>query len=501
MYRGTLKQMEFENFNLPFGGKLNSNNRWVKLARMIPWDEIEEVYTSRLADTGMGAPAKSARIALGALIIKEHYCKSDEETVLEIQENPYLQYFLGYPEYSDEKPFDPSMFTHCRVRFGLKGTQKVNYIIGGRIKKDMKQPPQSKEEKDDDDEPPKNSGKLILDATCAPADITFPTDLKLLNEARVKSESIIDDLHTPLKGHEKKPRTWRKNARRDFLRAAKAKRLSHKKRRKAIRKQLGYLGRNLRSIEDLSQKIPLVCLTRQQYKTLLVIHEVYRQQKLMFDNHLRRIDNRIVSIHQPHVRPIKRGKAGRDTEFGAKISVSLADGVTFVDHLGWDNFNEGGDLIAQTEAYRQRFGHWPESIHADKIYRSRDNLKFCKEKGIRLSGPRLGRPPKESLENRMIAREDERDRVSIEGKFGQGKRRFNLGRIMSKGPDTSACSIVMSFLVMNLMKWLKVIFYALFIWLTDMAEGGMNHFVGLKKNFAAAFTCQLAMPCAAAVPR
>ena len=91
MYRGTLKQMEFENFNLPFGGKLNSNNRWVKLAKMIPWDEIEEVYTSRLAGTGMGAPAKSARIALGALIIKEHYCKSDEETVLEIQENPYLQ--------------------------------------------------------------------------------------------------------------------------------------------------------------------------------------------------------------------------------------------------------------------------------------------------------------------------------------------------------------------------------------------------------------------------
>lgn len=161
------------------------------------------------------------------------------------------------------------MFTHFRVRFGLKGTQKVNDIIGGRIKEDMKQAQQSKGEKDDDDEPPKNSGKLILDATCAPADITFPTDLKILNDARVKSESIIDDLHAPLKGTEKKPRTWRKNARRDFLRAAKAKRLSHKKRRKAIRKQLGYLGRNLRSIEDLSQKIPLVCLTRPQYKTLI----------------------------------------------------------------------------------------------------------------------------------------------------------------------------------------------------------------------------------------
>ena len=101
----------------------------------------------------------------------------------------------------------------------------------------------------------------------------------------------------------------------------------------------------------------------------------------MYEGHLRRMDDRIVSISQPHIRPIKRGKAGRPTEFGAKISVSLVDGVAFVDHLSWDNFNEGGDLPAQTEAYRRRFGNWPKSIHADKLYRNRDNLKFCKKIG------------------------------------------------------------------------------------------------------------------------
>jgi hypothetical protein len=494
MYRDTLKQMEFEDFKLPFGGRLKSGNRWVKLAKLIPWGEIEEIYTSNLAGTGMGAPAKSARIALGALIIKEHYGKSDEETVLEIQENPYLQYFLGYPAYSDKKPFDPSMLTHFRLRFGLSGSQKVNDIIGCRVKKDMAQPSQFNEENDNGDDPPKNSGKLILDATCAPADITFPTDLKVLNAARVKSESIIDDLHAPLKGSEKKPRTFRKNARRDFLRAAKAKRLTEKKRRKAIRKQLGYLGRNLRSIKELSQKIPLVCLTRKQYKNLLVIHEVYRQQKIMFDQKLRRIDDRIVSVHQPHIRPIKRGKAGRETEFGAKISVSLVDGVAFVDHVRWDNFNEGGDLPAQAKAYRERFGCWPESIHADKIYRNRDNLKFCRENGIRLSGPPLGRPPREPSENKAMAREDERDRVAIEGKFGQGKRRFNLDRIMSKGPDTSSCSIVMSFLVMNLMKWLKVIFYALFFWLSAKAKGIGKALAAAQNRFGNDFMCWMNGP-------
>lgn len=483
MYKGTLKQMEFEDFKLPFGGKLISKNRWVQLAKMIPWVEVEEIYISSLAGTGMGSPAKSARVALAALIIKEHYGKSDEETVSEIQENPYLQFFLGFQEYSEQKPFDPSMFTHFRTRFGLTGTQSLNDIIGDKIKTDLKKYKQPKKESDEtedkhnDDNPPKNSGKLLLDATCAPADITFPTDLKLLNVARRKSEAIIDDLHAPLKGVEKKPRTYCKKARRDFLLAAKAKRLSGKKRRKALRKQLGFLGRNLKSIEELSQKIPLLCLTKKQYKNLLVIHEVYRQQKIMYDGHLRRIDDRIVSISQPHIRPIKRGKAGRPTEFGAKISVSLVDGVAFVDHLSWDNFNEGGDLPAQAEAYRRRFGSWPKSIHADKLYRNRDNLKFCKKYGIRLSGPPLGRPPKVTAENAMIiqqqkeiARKDEVDRIPIEGKFGQGKRRFGLGLIMSKRPDTSACSIVMSFLVMNLMKWLKVIFYTLFFWLSGKKD-------------------------------
>ena len=483
MYKDTLKQMEFENFQLPFGGKLKSKNRWVKLAKMIPWDEVEKIYVSSLAGTGMGSPAKSARVALAALVIKEHYGKSDVETVAEIQENPYLQFFLGFQEYSDQKPFDPSMFTHFRTRFGLTGTQSLNDIIGDKIKTDLKKYKQPKKESDEtednynDGNPPENSGKLLLDATCAPADITFPTDLKLLNVARRKSETIIDDLHAPLKGVEKKPRTYRKKARRDFLLAAKAKRLSGKKRRKALRKQLGYLGRNLKRIEGLSQKISLLCLTKKQYKNLLVIHEVYRQQKIMYEGHLHRIDDRIVSISQPHIRPIKRGKAGRPTEFGAKISVSLVDGVAFVDHLSWDNFNEGGDLPAQAEAYRRRFGSWPKSIHADKLYRNRDNLKFCKKYGIRLSGPPLGRPPKVTAENAMliqqqkaIASQDEVDRIPIEGKFGQGKRRFGLGLIMSKGPDTSACSIVMSFLVMNLMKWLKVIFYTLFFWLSGKKE-------------------------------
>ena len=467
MYKHTSKQLEFEEFALPFSGGLRSNNRWVKMAKFIPWNEFESLYSKSLSGSHMGSPALSVRIAVGALIIKERLGTSDEETVEQIRENPYLQYFLGFKEYKDEAPFHPTMFVHFRKRIGKKALTKINEVI---VKKALAEATKSSQEKPPNDKNQgsgspvsKNKGKLIVDATCTPADISFPTDLKILNTAREKSEEVIDILHRPLRGKQKKPRTYRKKARKEFLSAAKSKKLSKSKRRKAIRKQLGYLRRNLKAIEKQSQQRSLRLLTRRQYKNLLVIHEVYRQQKWMFDHHENKIADRIVSISQPHVRPIKRGKAGAATEFGAKISASLVDGFTFVDRISWDNYNEAGDLKEQIELYYRRFGFYPESVHADKIYRNRDNRKFCKQHDIRLSGPALGRPPKQiDIQGELLARQDELDRIPIEGKFGQAKRRFSLSKIMCKLAQTSETAIAVTFIVLNIERWLKAILFCLF---------------------------------------
>ena len=125
MYRHNQKQLEFEDFALPFGGKLRSRNRWVKLAKFIPWDEFEPVYAKAASKSQLGPPAKSVRVALGALIIKERLGTSDEETVEQIRENPYLQYFLGFKEYRDEPPFDPSMFVYFRKRFSKSKLTRI----------------------------------------------------------------------------------------------------------------------------------------------------------------------------------------------------------------------------------------------------------------------------------------------------------------------------------------------------------------------------------------
>jgi len=148
--------------------------------------------------------------------------------------------------------------------------------------------------------------------------------------------------------------------------------------------------------------------------------------------------------------------------------VSLVNGFSFVDRLSWDNYNESGDLQSQIESYRNRFGFYPESVHADQIYRTRENRRYCKEKGIRLSGPPLGRPKQiteanasELKQDRRIHRQDEIDRIAIEGKFGQGKRRFTLDRIMAKLAKTSEAVITISFIVMNLERILSLLLYFL----------------------------------------
>ena len=475
MYRKEhTNQLTFKNFYLPFGGHLCGSNRWVILSEQIPWRQIEEAYGQHFCQDN-GCPAKPARIAFGALIIKERLGTSDRETVEQIRENPYLQYFLGLMEYQDTPPFDDSMMTHFRKRFDKDMLMSINEsIVDGAMEQDNKNKvvetdsDKNESSKDDENNPPSHKGKMIVDATCTPADIAYPTDLTLLNEARQKSEEIIDTMHSPFVGVGKKPRTYRQKARKAYLAVAKQKKPSYKKIRKAIGQQLRYLKRNLGHIDRMAGVGLLKFLDKRLYRLLLVIKELYRQQDWMYENRTHKVSDRIVSLYQPHVRPMVRGKAKSPVEFGAKVSISLVNGFSFVEKIGWDAYNESCDLIEQIERYHKRFGFYPVSVHVDKIYRTRENRRYCKKKGIRLSGPPLGRPTDEGellKEQKKLHHQDEIDRIAVEGKFGQGKRRFSLARVMTKLAQTSEVSIVVAFIMMNLEKILSgVISFLLFAW-------------------------------------
>ncbi len=427
------------------------------MAKIIPWSDFEEEYAQNFT-CSTGAPAKSFRMALGALIIKERLGTSDAETVEQIRENPYIQYFLGLSGYSNESPFDSSMLVHFRKRIGINLVNKINE----KMVKDQTQVQGEEVEKESSERSePKNQGKLILDATCAPADIKYPTDLGLLNQAREHTEKIIDILHNQTKSPKKKSLlTYRNRARKEYLSVAKQKKPRRKARRKAIKKQLQYIQRNLASIERMGE---LQLLTKSDYRMLLVVTEVYRQQFSMYEKKEHSIPDRIVSLKQPHIRPIVRGKAGKSVEFGAKLSASCLQGYVFLDRISWDNFNESGDLKTQVEAFKKFTGYYPESIHVDQIYRTEENSILCKELGIRMSGVRLRKSPKNlSKSLKKQAQSDERIRNLIEGKFGEAKRRFSLARVMAKLNNTSETSIAITFLVMNLSALLRQAFWLFF---------------------------------------
>ena len=432
-------QQTLDDFILPFGGKLRADNRWVKMARLAPWDFVEDIYLESMSQEN-GARAFSARIAFGALYIKENENLTDERTVEYIAENPYMQYFLGLHEYTDTALFDPSMMVHFRKRFSAAQIEEINKRMF--IEEQPEPPP-------DDEPPPRNEGKLALDATCAPSDIRYPSDLSLLNEARENTERIIEALwaHSERKGH--KTRYNRKKARKQYLGIAKQKKPKATKTRAVIGKQLEYIRYNLEDIGNLLLRAGLEVLRENDLARLMVICELYRQQREMHTSRTHRCEKRVVSLRQPHVRPIVRGKAGRPYEFGQKLALSVVKGYTFIERQSFENFHEGVTLIESVQRYRALHGCYPEVVQADQIYRNRTNLAFCKEHGIRLSGPKLGRPTKDREHGRQVEALDHRERIIVESRHGIAKRRFGLDLIMAILPETSMTEAAFQVLCMN----------------------------------------------------
>jgi len=507
-------QLVLDGFESPFSRTLNPDNRWVVLARLIPWDEICSLCRRQLVNKGAGRKPLNHRIVIGSLIIKYMLNLDDRETVAQISENMYMQYFLGYSSFIDEEPFDASLFVDFRKLLGMDTINAINEKIV-KLKTRLEEPAVRK-----DEEKPSSSGKtpatpgeeevlqessvifdttacpqdiavptdlnqleeqsveegkanpsssnsdsqtleissekqvqeevshkgrVIFDATACPQDIAYPTDLNLLSDAREKAEELIDSIYNK-NLHGDKPRTYRREARKYYLKTAQKKKKTKKEIRKAIGKQLRYLRRDISILHHLLNSYKHLPFDRHQRKYLYVIQTVYEQQKEMYDARIHTIPYRIVSIHQPHVRPIVRGKEQAKVEFGSKIHVSVIDGISFVDELSWEAFNEGSQLQAYVEHFRRRFGCYPREVLADKIYCTRENRMWLKQKGIQLRAKPLGRPSAVSIHV------SPGERNPIEGKFGQGKTAYGLNRIRARLKETSESWIAGIFLVLNLVK-------------------------------------------------
>src|SRR3990170_2023889 len=290
----------------PFGGKLDSKNRWLKIAGLIPWKELEQKYAQYFSD--LGRPGTDGRLAVGLFLLKHMSGKSDVEVVLELLENPYWQSFCGLEAFATERTIEASTLSRLRKRLGpkyVKEMEEATYrvLIDKKIMK---------------------AKGMLVDGTVIPENIKYPNDVGLLNDVR---QWLVKTIKGVGKEIGKKYRTYCRKGRRMYLNFAKSKRKTKQQIRRATRQMLQFVRRNL------------------------------EQMKMYRDKSHRAVD-RIVSFHRPWVRPIKRGKNGKDVEFGAKASMSHVDGFLFLDKTDHDNFSESQTEVVrvQLENYEKRIG-------------------------------------------------------------------------------------------------------------------------------------------------
>ena len=456
MYRPKSAQMHLYDDTLRDVFELDPENRWVIRARLVPWEMAESKYAHMFRKNGR--PAKDIRMALGALLVKEYLQCSDEEVVEQITENPYLQHFIGLQGFTNQAPFHPSLMVWFRKRLSAKFMNELNEAMC----KAEATPQEEIPAKDDGDVP--HGGTLVIDATCAPADIAYPTDTGLLADAIEKTDGMIDSLQLPLKGRQPRPRTYRIKSRKLYSSFTKNRKPNTKTIRRVKGKQLNYLRRNLKIVQVMLASGGK--LTDRQKRILKTIETLYEQQREMYQSRRNRISNRIVSISQPHIRPIVRGKAGKPVEFGAKVHMSMVNGYAFINEVSYEAYHEGEKLKDAILDYYQRFGMLPARIMADRIYTNRANRKLCRDWGIKLMGKPLGRPRKEPVEEETGKYGS---RNEIEGSFGTLKTRYGWDRVMARLPETGMAVISASLCARNLAKLAKVFWHDFIQWVFGSA--------------------------------
>ena len=416
----------------PFGGKLDERNRWLRIEKLVPWEDLEIEYRKAFSPD-FGRPAKDAQLVIGLLLLKHMTGLSDRDLIAEVLENPYMQAFCGFRSMATEETLEASTLSKIRAKVGLgffRELERKTYdvLIDRRIIR---------------------AKGMLVDATVFPEAIKYPNDVGLLNDVREWLVKQIKRIGTVL--GRKNVRTYKRKARREYLRFSKKKTKTKKMIAKAKKAMLQYVRRNLGQLRDVLQtaKIKRKKNLRPLWERLHVADEIFRQQWEMYKRKTCRIANRIVSLHRPYVRPIKTGKQARDTEFGAKGALVHVDGFLFLDHFKHEAFNEAELAVRHVAAYEERFGTLPPYFVADNKYGSQKNRDDLDGLRIRTSFKPLGRASKEKQANPWFkAKQKERNR--IEGAFGNGKEHYGLDRVRYAGEAGSEIWVRTSILAMNL---------------------------------------------------
>jgi len=433
-YRTPQEQVSMFEDLFPYGGSLDEENRWIRIGRIVPWEEFETLYAKTFSNRGR--PGIESRLIIGAFTIKHVLTLSDEETMHQIAENAYMQHLCGFESFQRRPSFDSSTLTRARKRLARSKFKEFENVLKTRLQELGVLNPKG----------------MYVDASVIPVDMAYPSDVTLLEKGRRYLVRFVKESGQKLG---KRFRTYARTAKKIFVSFSKKRHKTKKSIRKTLKSVLQFVRRNLSQARGVLVDLRKAkCAAKRAVGVKIeMIAKMYEQQRQMYRNRTHTIKERIVSLARPHIRPIVRGKAGKDVEFGPKVSLAHVDGYCFCDAVSHEAYNETTHLAKHVREFRKRFGKAPDFVCGDQIYGSRENRKYLEKRNIRHAFKPLGRP---SLEIKTGGVEKWRRKKLVqrgalmEGIIGHAKEHFGLDRIKARLPETEKLWIHFGIMAMNL---------------------------------------------------
>lgn len=393
-----------------------------ELYQAIPFDELAKTIPApKQKQSGLGCkPWFDVKGALGLMFLKHYLCMSDALLIERINTDWSMQIFCGIALAPTEKIRDTNLPSWWRgyigKHFNIDELQKVL----ARCWKPLMRETQIG----------------LQDATAYESRVEFPTDAKLLWKC-------CDNVHSILQ-KERKKKGMRKSRvkydkrKKEYLNYQRKRKKTKRLEKKLRKKLLSFL---IKLINHLNQINP--ALSSKDSRRITDVIKVYNQQhEKAYGTNAEPIKDRIVSLSKPYVRPIVRGKEVKPVEFGAKVNKLQVNGISFIEHLSFDAFNECKRFKEGIFLQRKLFGKCTHQS-GDAIYATNENRVYCREQNIQTNFIPKGKQKSMFIDQATILRRElniERSTV-LEGSFGNEKNHYLLQKINAKNQNTERCWI------------------------------------------------------------
>lgn len=370
-----------------------------------------------------------------ALMILKHYTGLSDEKLLHRLNTDYaMQYFCGIELKNGKLIKDNSFVSNVRTQISKYfDLDEIQTLFINHWKPEIE-----------------NQDTITIDATCYESYIRYPTDVKLLQESiSFLFEKQIIPICKSFKI--RRPSLVKYEVlKKDILSFSKKRRKSNRAIKKIIARQLFILSHGLKSLNTLMSKDPRVS-GKVDLSKIALLENILEQQDFHYKNPADPVKNRIVSLPKPYVRPIVRGKENKPFEFGVKVNKIQVGGISIIQKVSYDAFNECNtlkDSVEKTEVLLSKV----KKLGADQIYATNENRKYITEENIVTNFARKGPKPEidpnsEDRKKLGILRS-----TSLEGSFGNEKNHFGLSKIKAKSKENELVWLYFGIITSNVVK-------------------------------------------------